>query len=721
MKIPWKLATIVLLMVIPLAVTLGLFVRDRQQVIANQQTELDTVAYTETVAALLTYIPQHRGTAAGFLGGDRTQRTRLTELAAQVDQAFANLEALNPTLGTGLGAVDTVSQIASNWTALKQQYERLTPADSFARHTAVIQQVLDLLEFVADQGQLVNPDVANAFLIDVLVIRVPEVAEALGVLRGLGNGIAARQLISLDERGRLAELTSAVAAGLDSIERGLRAAFKGDPELESQLSAKLATAKRESIGFANLATTELIDAEVIDIIPTNYFDTGTSAITQIYDLGDNTRNALRSALQSRQSTNRNQRNTQVAVAVGLTLLAGLLAFIFSRGITRQVGAIGDLFGQIGIGDFEARAEVVSKDELGEMASNLNSMLNNTLTLIQSQAERDKIQTSIFQLLEEISGVADGDLTAEAEVTAEITGAIADAFNQMISQLREIISNVQDTTLQVSTASSEIQTTAEHLAVGSENQSEQIINTSSAIEEMAVSIQQVSENAASASRVAEEALENAKDGSGAVSRTISGMNNIRQQVQETSKRIKRLGESSQEIGEIVQLIGDIADRTSILALNASIQAASAGEAGRGFAVVAEEVERLADRSAEATKRIEGLIKTIQSETIEAVAAMEDTTREVVGGSNVANEAGQALTQIEGVSNRLAELIGSISMASKQQARGSESVSVSMTDISEITQQTAAGTKQAAQSIRRLADLADELRDSISAFKLPGRAA
>jgi twitching motility protein PilJ len=361
--------------------------------------------------------------------------------------------------------------------------------------------------------------------------------------------------------------------------------------------------------------------------------------------------------------------------------------------------------------------VRTEDELGEMANALNSMLDSTLSLIQSQEEKEQIQQSIMKLLDEIAGVADGDLTHEAEVTEEVTGAIADSFNFMIDQLRRVISDVQQTTLQVSSAATEIYATAQHLSQGSETQAVQIVDTSAAVDEMTRSSQQVSENAIMSATVAEQSRVNAQQGAEAVEKTIGGMNGIRQQVQETAKKIKRLGESSQEIGEIVQLISDIADRTSILALNASIQAAMAGEAGRGFAVVAAEVERLAERSAEATKRIGTLVKSIQSETNEAVAAMESTTREVVVGSEIANEAGQALGEIGSVSTRLAELIQSISVASKQQARGSESVARAMNEISDVTQQTAAGTKQAAVSIQNLAELADSLRASVNTFKLP----
>ncbi len=407
----------------------------------------------------------------------------------------------------------------------------------------------------------------------------------------------------------------------------------------------------------------------------------------------------------------------LAVLAATVLLSIAIAIAISRPLTNQINKIMEMFSMVGIGDFDARAEVVSQDELGDMALSLNAMLDNTLSLIQSSEEREQMQDSIMKLLEEIGGVADRDLTVEAEVTADMTGAIADSFNIMIEQLREIITDVQDTTLQVSASANEVQATTEHLAIGSEEQADQIVDTSAAIDEMAVSIQQVSENAALSATVGEQAIDNARQGTKAVAATVDSMDRIRVHVQETAKRIKRLGESSQEIGEIVKLISDIADRTSILALNASIQAAMAGDAGRGFAVVAEEVERLAERSTGATNQIDTLIRAIQNETYEAVSAMESMTDEVVAGSELAENAGIALQEIETVSSRLGELIQSISLAANQQARGSETVARSMNEIAEVTQQTAAGTKQAAVSINNLSMLADDLRNSVSTFKLP----
>lgn len=410
-------------------------------------------------------------------------------------------------------------------------------------------------------------------------------------------------------------------------------------------------------------------------------------------------------------------NLAVPIAAGGVVLGFLATLLVSNGLSRQVESLNGVFRRIDAGDFGGRADVITGDELGAVAASLNKTLDKTAALVQSQDEKAEIQRSIMKLLDEVSGVADGDLTKEAEVSADVTGAIADSFNFMIDQLRKIIGNVQQATQQVSTAANQIYSSAESLVDGSQDQTKQIVHTSAAIDEIAVSIQQVSENAVTSTAVAQQALVTAKQGNMAVRNTIEGMNKIREQAQETAKRIKRLGETSQEIGQIVQLIDDIADRTSILALNASIQAAAAGEAGRGFAVVAEEVERLAVRSTEATKKISTLVKAIQGETNEAVSAMEKNIQEVVSGSKVANQAGQSLNEIEGVSMKLAELIQSISQASKQQAKGSEALTRSMGNISQITQQTAVGTKKTAESVNSLAKLADELRGSVSAFKLP----
>jgi twitching motility protein PilJ len=343
--------------------------------------------------------------------------------------------------------------------------------------------------------------------------------------------------------------------------------------------------------------------------------------------------------------------------------------------------------------------------------------NTQVRLRETRETNERNQNAILRLLDELADLADGDLTTAATVTEDFTGAIADSINFTIDQLRILVSQINDTAVKVSGAAQETQSTALHLAEASEHQAQEISGASAAVNEMAVTIDQVSSNAAESAGVAERSVGIANTGSEVVQNTIHGMDNIREQIQETSKRIKRLGESSQEIGDIVSLINDIADQTNILALNAAIQASMAGDAGRGFAVVADEVQRLAERSSAATKQIEALVKTIQSDTNEAVISMEQTTAEVVRGARLAQDAGTALEEIEEVSQELAELIQNISNAARQQASSAGHISNTMNVIQEITTQTSSGTTATAKSIGNLADMANELRESVAGFKLP----
>ena len=338
--------------------------------------------------------------------------------------------------------------------------------------------------------------------------------------------------------------------------------------------------------------------------------------------------------------------------------------------------------------------------------------------LQDQAEQNiRNQEAILQLLDELADLADGDLSVQASVTENFTGAIADSINFAIDQMRGLVSNINRLSVQVASAASETQSTARNLAEASENQRREITGATEAISDMARSIDRVSTNAVESAGVAERAVEIAAKGSETVNNTIGGMDRIRGQIQETSKRIKRLGESSQEIGDIVSLINDIADQTNILSLNAAIQASMAGDAGRGFAVVADEVQRLAERASAATKQIGALVKTIQTDTNEAVISMEQTTTEVVQGANLAQDAGVALEEIEGTSRDLAQLIHTISDAARQQSSTAGQISDTMAVIQEITSSTTAGTEATARSIGELATMASEMRVSVEGFKLP----
>jgi len=331
-------------------------------------------------------------------------------------------------------------------------------------------------------------------------------------------------------------------------------------------------------------------------------------------------------------------------------------------------------------------------------------------------ESRRNQDAILRLLNEMGDLAEGDLSVQTTVTEDITGAIADSVNFAIEELRTLVHGIIRASEQVSSSSSVAQEESDGLLSAAEVQSRQIAETTEAVQQMSGSIAEVSKNAAESARVAEQSLDTARKGGDSVREAIAGMNAIRDQIQETSKRIKRLGESSQEIGEIVDLISDITEQTNVLALNAAIQAAAAGDAGRGFTVVAEEVQRLAERSAQATRRIGVIVKTIQSDTQDAVNAMEVSTQGVVQGTARSDAVGHSLAEIVSVSNELAQLIQNISLATKEQTVTAEQIVNNMQEILAVTDQTSQRTRHSAESVSQLAALADELKVSVSGFRL-----
>jgi twitching motility protein PilJ len=334
----------------------------------------------------------------------------------------------------------------------------------------------------------------------------------------------------------------------------------------------------------------------------------------------------------------------------------------------------------------------------------------------AEEEKNRQQQAILRLMNEMGDLADGDLTVRATVTEDITGAIADSVNYTVEELSVLVKRINEAASRVTSATESARRTSSDLLTATERQAHEIQEAGASALSMAQSMNEVSRSAIQSAQVARQSLGAAEKGAGAVEDSIKGMNEIRDQIQDTSKRIKRLGESSQEIGEIVELISDITEQTNVLALNAAIQAASAGEAGRGFTVVAEEVQRLAERSGEATKQIAAIVKTIQTDTQDAVLAMERSTRNVVEGAKLSDAAGQALAEISTVSNDLAQLIEQISAQTEKQAAQASRVADTMKSILRVTQQTTAGTKETAVSIGQLAELAVELKGSVSGFKV-----
>lgn len=410
--------------------------------------------------------------------------------------------------------------------------------------------------------------------------------------------------------------------------------------------------------------------------------------------------------------------TLVVTALGfVSILIGVFMTIrLSRGVTVQVNHIMGLLHEIDRGNFQARSAVVSQDELGVVAAGLNAMLDNITVLIQSQEERDTIQESIMKLLEEISALSDGDFTVRAEVTEDMTGAIADSFNAMADQFSDIIRKVKTATESVDITTGQVTRQTMGLAEKNIEQVKGVTAAVDAIKKMVASIRQVADNALQSASVSRKSRQNAQEGAQAVSETSKAMVEIREQINETARSIKRLGESSMEIGNIVRIIDDIADRTSILALNASIQAAMAGEAGHGFAVVADEVQRLADSSSNSTKQIELLIKSIQTEIKDVTNRIDESIGKVVQGSTLADGAHDKLQEIEDVANQLAQLIEAITTATTNQVKMSETIAKTMEDVGEVSRESSLSSQDTATSMTILSKTARDLRSAVEVFRI-----
>ena len=428
------------------------------------------------------------------------------------------------------------------------------------------------------------------------------------------------------------------------------------------------------------------------------------------------------------STTKSGSTTFGLVILGCAITALLLVFTINYFVQRRIKdkllGLNDVCRDYAAGDRSARVSVQGDDEFAMLSNSLNGVFdgqggNTSSQMNAGGGDAAALQAQIEKLLQEVSAVGDGDLRVQAEVTPDTLGVLADSFNYMIEELAKVVGRVQSTAVQVTNATRRILDRSADLAQASETQVAQISQTSQAVEALAIFIQNVARNAMTSVEVAQEALRSATSGQQSVRQTIDGMMLIRENVQETSKKIKRLGERSNEIGEIVRIIEDIADQTNLLALNAAIQSAMAGEHGRGFAVVADEIRLLAERSTESTKRIATLVKSIQGDTYDAVVAMEDSTQEVVKGSQLADEAGRALNSIYSAVERQAKMIESIARSAQEQTPVSEAVAVTMVQISEIIRQTDAGTQEAAVSVSYLAELSEQLRASVSTFRLPDR--
>jgi twitching motility protein PilJ len=613
------------------------------------------------------------GQAAGEASrGKADAFSRLQGLRDELQKAVGLLA--NPSSGTlGSGIDKGAAAVASSWAKVRSDADRITAA----------QDPLVRLSRLAANGRAVVPELTKTLerATSIAVQKQAAPTRVLLLARQLGRGHAMESALTgyLDGTAPAGTAVAALAADAQAAEAALSGLVAGDQSLG--LSREEDAATRAALQRA----VSLLDSKGFDVDQLTRNATAARAALQAADRIGPAAGQLAASLASLSAHYRQEsprpRLGPIPLGPWAVFLFGLLALVFL--VALGVHLLADA----------RRREAESK------------------------AQNEVNQQAILRLLDEMGDLADGDLTVQATVTEDITGAIADSINYAVDALRGLVATINETSKKVTGSAQETRKTATQLAEASEVQTGQISRATDAIQSLTQAIDEVATNANESAEVASRSVEVAGRGAQTVRDTIQGMDAIREQIQETSKRIKRLGESSQEIGEIVELIDDIADQTNILALNAAMQAAMAGEAGRGFAVVADEVQRLAERSRNATKQIEALVRTIQADTNEAVSSMEASTAGVVEGANLAENAGDALREIENVSNYIAELTRRIADSAQNQSKEAGNINATVSAVREITVKNAESTRRTAASVDMLADLAVQLQRSVAGFRLP----
>ena len=641
--------------------------------------KLSGLEYAAPLRALTFLVADHRGLSIRELSGDERARRPRGSAAGSIREIVAKIDRVDASRERTLGLSAQWKAVRDEWQALETNHAKLTPARSLARHAALLEALTDLLSRVESRSALVlDQDPATHYLASE-ASNLIALGLRVGALETQATLAAQERVLTPERRDALASGLSAVQTELARSRAGLQSAFSASVDARTALS----DASREMIDQAEVFMARVkvafLQDQPSEAEKAVWLSENMRVIDTVAELSASSSALAQRMLVNRIEALRDARSaTQLINALFITLAVFGLVFI-GRKLVETI-----------------RRRNAEAQRIAD--------------------EHRRNQAAILRLMDEMAVIADGDLTASAAVTEDITGAIADSVNFTVEQLRDVVVSINQSADDVAAATRETQQITEEIKAAAELQAHGIVKADTTVQQIARSVGEVSTSAAASAEVARASRETTERGAKAVQEAIAGMDSIRGQIQETSKRIKRLGESSQQIGEIVDMIGDITEQTNVLALNAAIQAAAAGEAGRGFAVVAEEVQRLAERSGEATRQIGALVKTIQLDTHDAVSAMEGSTQGVVRGAQLADAAGQALRDIEEVTRDMAELIQLISASTQSQVDIAQGVRENMRDMLEMTGLATERTGRASEVVTQLADLATRLKGSVSRFKV-----
>lgn len=656
-----KMILISTIFMIPLVVSLFMLNSQLNIGINFAEKERLGVEYIQGLRKLTENIPSHRGMTNAYLAGDHSFKNKILAKRADIDADIMAIDAIDARLGEQLDAHE-------QWLAIKQEWSRvrglgdsqLSAKEIFAAHSELIANVIALISHVGDTSNLIlDPDLDSYYLMDAIVNKLLHVTENLGQARGAGAGVAARGTITLNERIKLTILANKIEDNINGVISGMQVAFRENPTLEPALKTSLDKSAQEVNTFLQTLNNELITQNAISLDPNNLFTLGTSAIVSNYQLYDNIAPQLDTLLELRSDGFRNEKRTLFIIMLSMAAIAIYLFIGFYSSVHKAVSELKAVSNKLAEGDLNARAKSESKDEIGE---------------------------------------------------------VVEAFNTVGEQFRLIIQQIIQSTQSFSSSASQLQSVTMQTSAGVAEQQLQTDQVVSAVTEMAATVQEVArsaENAADAARIADERV---KEGDRVVTETITSINELAREVEGAAEVIHGLETESQEIGSVLDVIRDIAEQTNLLALNAAIEAARAGEQGRGFAVVADEVRTLASRTQTSTQEIQSMIERIQQSAGNAVSTMESGRTQTLTSVEQATRAGEALKAINQSVGTISDMNAQIASAAEEQSAVAEEINRNMVEIRQITEQTAGGAKQTASESEELSNAANHLGSMVTRFKL-----
>jgi methyl-accepting chemotaxis protein len=685
------------------------------------QREIDALKPTRALLKMVQLTQTHRGLTSVVLSGKVDMMAARQVKGKETVEAMVAMNGLIRNYTQDAGILNAWDAAMRRWQALQNQVDNalIDKEKSFKEHNALIADYFGILDQFADYSTLsLDPDLDTYYLMRTMFYALPQLTEALGKTRAIGVSVLAQKQATLADRSKLLGFIATATDRQNDATLQLAKVFAVNANAKSKLEASTLSAYEKYRKAINLVENEILNKPLVSFPPTDYFEVYTAAINAQFDLNDAVLTVMAEALNARISALTHDQRILSAGILGLLLLAAFIAFYIARSITRPVNGLVNVMQKLAAGDTTVRANLHTADEMGILGRQFDLMVDQREAVrARIQQENDTLNNSVVDLLMAVAKLAQKDLTARATVAEDITGPVSDALNMLSDETVKVLSRVVDIAENVSKVSQQVQSQSAKVITIAAEEKREVEQAATELGEASHAMMDIAKLAFSCHEAAEKAIKNTDKAQQTVLGTIQGITTIRDTIRETEKRIKRLGERSQEIGGVVGLINDIAERTHILALNASMHAASAGEAGRGFAVVANEVQKLAENSREATSKISALVNNIQLETADTVTTMNDAISQVVRGTDLAQQAGDEMRETRDTTADLAQLVQRISASSTAQSENSQRLVERARQIQKSTDETYGQLQDQGTQTELLVSLSDTLVSSVGVFTLP----